>query len=372
MSLQVPFLDLPAQHRALASELEEAFKEILASCAFCSGPAVDAFEKEFAAFTGSREAIGVNSGTSALHLALLAAGVGPGDEVVAPAMTFLATVAAIEYAGAKPVLADVEPDTYCLDATRVEAVLTDKTKAIIPVHLYGQPADVPSLLPLAKQRNLTVIEDAAQAHGASLDGLSCGAMGDLAAFSFYPGKNLGACGEAGAVTTGDAEKARFIRSMRDWGQEGKGVHVNPGFNHRMDGLQGAFLSIKLKRLREWTDARIRLADTYRELLADLEEIQLPVLRPGARHAHHVFAVLTPDRDRVAARMKEAGVSCGVHYPVPIHLHPSTRHLGYARGDFPQAERLAEQELSLPLYPELAEEQAAYVADALRRALRSSS
>lgn len=372
MSMQVPFLDLPAQHRALAPELEAAFKETLSSCAFCSGPAVEAFEKEFASFIGSREAIGVNSGTSALHLALLAAGIGPGDEVVTPAMTFLATAAAIEYAGAKPVLADVEADTYCLDATKVESVLTDKTKAVIPVHLYGQPADVPSLLPLAKQRNLTIIEDAAQAHGASLNGLPCGAMGDLAAFSFYPGKNLGACGEAGAVTTGDAEKARLIRSMRDWGQEGKGVHANPGFNHRMDGLQGAFLSIKLKRLHEWTDARIRIAGTYRELLADLQEIQLPVLRPGARHAHHIFAVLTPDRDRIAARMKEAGVSCGVHYPVPIHLHPSTRRLGYACGDFPNAERLAEQELSLPLYPELTEEQAAYVADALRNALRSSS
>ena len=372
MSPQVPFLDLPAQHRKLAPELNEAFKEILHSCNFCSGPTVETFEKQFADFTGAEQAIGVNSGTSALHLALVAAGIGPGDEVVAPAMTFLATIAAIEYTGAKPVLVDVEQDTYCLNTRHVEAVLTKRTKAIIPVHLYGQPADIPYLWPIAKEHDLIIIEDAAQAHGASLNGLSCGAMGDFAAFSFYPAKNLGACGEAGAVTTGDAEKARLIRSMRDWGQEGKGVHINPGFNHRMDGLQGAFLSIKLKRLHEWTDARIRLADTYRKLLADLEEIQLPVLRPSARHAHHIFAILTPDRDQIVTRMKEKGVFCGIHYPIPIHLHPSTRHLGGVRGDFPQAERLAEQELSLPIYPELTEEKLIYVADALRSVLRSSS
>ena len=250
MSPSIPFLDLPAQHLGLAGELEEAFREILTSCSFCSGPAVNAFEKKFASYTSSLECIGVNSGTSALHLALLAAGVKPGDEVIAPAMTFLATVAAIEYAGATPVLLDVEADSYCLDPSRLRSAITEKTRAIIPVHLYGQPADMPTILAIAKRaRYIPVIEDAAQAHGAIASTVAlAAAMGAFAAFSFYPGKNLGACGEAGAITTNDPNKAQLLRSMRDWGQEGKRQsHENPGFNYRMDGLQGAFLSIKLKR-----------------------------------------------------------------------------------------------------------------------------
>ena len=364
MSPSIPFLDLPAQHSGLAGELEEAFREILTSCTFCSGPAVNAFEKNFASYTSNSECIGVNSGTSALHLALLAAGVKPGDEVIAPAMTFLATVAAIEYAGGTPVLVDVEADTYCLDPSRLRAAITEKTRAIIPVHLYGQPANMPAILAIARERGISVIEDAAQAHGATLDGRPCGSMGDFAAFSFYPGKNLGACGEAGAITTNDPNKAQLLRSMRDWGQEGKGNHANPGFNYRMDGLQGAFLSIKLKRLKEWTEARNRVASRYRELLDGEERIHLPSLRQGAVHSYHIFAVLTPERDRIASEMQEAGIGCGRHYPVPIHLHPTSAKLGYSEGDFPVAERIASDELSLPIYPELTNEQVDRVAETL--------
>ncbi len=364
MSPSIPFLDLPAQHQALAGELEEAFREILVSCAFCSGPAVTAFEERFASFAGTRETVGVNSGTSALHLALLAAGVKPGDEVIAPAMTFLATVSAIGYAGGTPVLVDVEADTYCLDPSRLRAAITEKTRAIISVHLYGQPADMPAILTIARERGISVIEDAAQAHGATLDGRPCGSMGDFAAFSFYPGKNLGACGEAGAVTTDDPDKAQLIRSMRDWGQEGKGNHANPGFNYRMDGLQGAFLSIKLKHLDEWTEARNRVASRYRELLDGEERVNLPSLRQGAGHAYHIFAILTPERDRIASVMQEAGIGCGSHYPVPIHLHPTSATFGYSHGDFPVAERIASEELSLPIYPELTDEQVVQVAETL--------
>jgi dTDP-4-amino-4,6-dideoxygalactose transaminase len=364
MSASIPFLDLPSQHKQLRAELLHAFKEVLETCSFSSGPTVSIFERDFASYTSSLECVGVNSGTSALHLALLAAGVGPGDEVIAPAMTFLATVAAIGYAGATTVLVDVEADTYCLDPSHLRAAITEKTRAIIPVHLYGQPADMPAILAIARERGISVIEDAAQAHGATLDGRPCGSMGDFAAFSFYPGKNLGACGEAGAITTNDPNKAQLLRSMRDWGQEGKGNHANPGFNYRMDGLQGAFLSIKLKRLKEWTEARNRVASRYKELLDGEKGIHLPSLRQGAVHSYHIFAVLTPERDRLASKMREAGIGYGKHYPVPIHLHPTSANFGYSKGDFPVAERIASQELSLPIYPELNNEQVVRVAETL--------
>lgn len=364
MNPPIPYLNLPAQHSELSDELQKAFRKILSSCSFSSGPAVEDFEKDFASFTGSSECIGVNSGTSALHLALLAAGIKPGDEVIAPAMSFLATVAAIEYTGATPVIVDVEEDNYCLNPSGLRSAISARTKAIIPVHLYGQPADMTSINAIAQENNIAIIEDSAQAHGASLNGQPCGTMGKMAAFSFYPGKNLGACGEAGAITTNDPEKAHLLRSMRDWGQEGKGNHKNQGFNYRMDSIQAAFLSIKLKRLKEWTESRNRVATLYRELLEGEENITLPSLRKGAVHAFHIFAVLTPERDRIANEMRAAGISCGSHYPVPIHLHPTSSNLGYSKGDFPVAERIATEELSLPIYPELKNEQVVQVVQTL--------
>ena len=360
MSVPIPFLDLPSQHKELQAELLLAFKEVLETCSFCSGPYVESFEKEFAKFIHSKEAVGVSSGTSALHLALLAAGIGPGDEVIAPAMTFLATVSAIEYVGAKPVLVDVEPDTYCINSDLIESAITEKTKAIIPVHLYGQPANMIPIKSLAEKYELTIIEDASQAHGASIAGMPCGSIGDFATFSFYPGKNLGACGEGGAVTTNDLAKAELIRSMRDWGQVGKGNHVNPGFNYRMDGLQGTALKIKLKYLRDWTDARIRIAAMYNKLLEGFNGISIPIIREKSKHVFHVYAVLVKNRDQVIEKMRQASVYCSVHYPLPIHLQSRLSYLGYSNGDFPIAEKLSQEELSLPIHPNLKDEQCSQV------------
>ena len=367
--MQVPFLNLPAQHKKISSELEIEFRKILRNCSFCSGPAVESFENNFNNFIGVSQTIGVNSGTSALHLSLLAYGIGAGDEVIVPAMTFLASLASIEYAKAKPVVVDIEPDTYCLDPQKVEAVITSKTKAIMAVHLYGHPADMLLLRKISEKHGLILIEDSAQAHDASLNGISCGVLGDIAAFSFYPGKNLGACGEAGAITLKCNEKADLLRSMRDWGQQGKGNHVNPGFNYRMDGMQGAFLSIKLKYLREWTNSRIRIASKYLSLLAEEKKIKLPSTKMGARHVYHIFAILVPNRDLVLSKMKSQGIDCGIHYPIAIHQHPSYKHLGFNNGDFPVAENVAKNEISLPIYPELSNEQQLHVVKTLREIIR---
>ena len=369
--MQVPFLNLPAQHKKIAPELELGFKEILKSCNFCSGPAVEEFESKFTQLIQTNHTVGVNSGTSALHLALLASKIGEGDEVIVPAMSFLASLASIEYSKAKPVVVDIEADTYCLDPQKVESAITEKTKAIMAVHLYGQPASMLILRIIADKYGLILIEDSAQAHDASLEGVSCGVLGDMAAFSFYPGKNLGACGEAGAITLNCTKQAALLRSMRDWGQKGKGNHINPGFNYRMDGIQGAFLSIKLKYIREWTDSRIRIANQYLKLLEDEENVKLPSKRDGARHVYHIFAILVPNREFVLSKMKSLGVDCGIHYPVPIHLHPFYKHLGYQNGDFPVAENVAKKEISLPIYPELTNEQQLYVVKNLKDSIRDS-
>ena len=368
--MQVPFLNLRSQHRKISAELELEFRKIIETCNFCSGPTVEEFESKFSQFIQAKHTVGVNSGTSALHLSLLACGIGMGDEVIVPAMSFLASLACIEYANASPVVVDVESDTYCIDPSKVESAITPKTKAIIAVHLYGQPANMFVLRGIADRHGLILIEDSAQAHDASLKGVSCGVLGDLAAFSFYPGKNLGACGEAGAISTQCEDKAYLLKSMRDWGQKGKGNHVNPGFNYRMDGIQGAFLSVKLKYLREWTDSRIRKANLYMKLLGDEKNIELPTKRDGARHVYHIFAILVQDRGLVLSKMKQKGIDCGVHYPVPIHLHPSYRHLGYKNGDFPIAENLAQKEISLPLFPELKNEELEYVVENLKEIVGS--
>jgi dTDP-4-amino-4,6-dideoxygalactose transaminase len=367
MSIKVPFLDLPKQHIAIEEEIHIAMSKVIRSSNFCSGPAVATFEKQFARFVGTRYCIAVNSGTSALHLALLAAGIGEGDEVIAPAMTFMATVAAIQYTGATPKLVDIEADSFCLSPKSIEQAITDKTRAIIPVHLYGLPARMSEILAIAEKNDILVIEDAAQAHGAKIGGENCGNLGDLATFSFYPGKNLGACGEGGAVTTDNEDFARLIRSMRDWGQEGKGNHINPGFNYRMDGLQGAALSVKLQYLDKWTKERQRAAARYRELLTE-ESIELQIERKEANHVYHIFAILTKERDQISEALQANDISYGIHYPTPIHLQPSFSSLGYSQGDFPMAECIANEELSLPIYPEITDEQIAHVVKHLKKAL----
>jgi dTDP-4-amino-4,6-dideoxygalactose transaminase len=359
----VPLVDLPAQYRALKPEIDAAVSRVLANAQFILGPSVAAFEKDFASFCGTSEAIGVNSGTSALHLSLLAAGVGPGDEVITVPFTFVATIAAIEYAGARPVLVDVEPDFLTMDPGRLEAAITPRTKAIIPVHLYGQPADMDPILAIARRHGLVVIEDACQAHGSEYKGKRCGSMGLLGCFSFYPAKNLGAYGEGGAVVTSDPGLAKQIRLLRAWGEETRYEHKCRGFNYRMDGVQGAVLGVKLRYLDAWTEARRRHAAEYQRRLADTPAVP-PRERRDVRHVYHLYVVRFEHRDAWRDRLTEAGVQTGVHYPIPVHLQPAYRDLGYSVGDFPVSEQAGREVLSLPMFPELTPDQIKEVALAL--------
>ena len=360
----IPFVDLQAQYRAIKPEIDAAVLKVLEQAQFILGPAVASFEQDFAAFCGTRDAVGVSSGTSALHLALLAAGVEPGDEVITVPYTFVATVAAIEYAGAKPVLVDVEPDYWTMDPAKLEAAITPRTKAIMPVHLYGQPADMDPILEIARRRGIAVIEDAAQAHGSEYKGRRCGSLGLLGCFSFYPGKNLGAYGEGGAVVTDDPALAKRIRLLRAWGEEVRYEHKFKAFNYRMDGVQGAVLGVKLRHLEAWTEARRRNAAEYGRQIAGTPATP-PVERAGCRHVYHLYPVRLPQRDAWRAALGEAGVQTGVHYPIPVHLQPAYRDLGYTIGDFPVSEGVAHEVLSLPIFPELTDQQIATVAALLR-------
>ncbi len=361
----VPFLDLKAQYATIRDDILAAVGKVFDSTAFALGPAVHAFEEQFAAYTGCTHAIGVNSGTSALHLAFLAAGIGPGDEVIVPAMTFVATASAVDYTGATPVLVDVAPGRYTMDPAAIAARITPRTKAIVPVHLYGQPADMDPILAIARQHNLLVIEDAAQSHGAEYKGRRCGSIGDIGCFSFYPGKNLGAYGEGGAVTTNRDDFAETVRVLRDWGQRTKGRHDLKGFNYRMEGVQGAVLGVKMAHIEAWTKARRSHAAHYAEVLAGIPDLTLPATDDDVRHVYHVYAVLSTSRDALRERMQAAGIGVGIHYPLPVHLQPCFAELGHTRGDFPIAEQLAECELSLPMYPEMTEAHIAEVAAAFR-------
>lgn len=360
----VPFVDLPAQFRALKPEIDAAVAKVFDKAQFILGPAVAEFERDFAAFCQTSDAVGVNSGTSALHLALLAAGVGPGDEVITVPFTFVATVAAIEYAGAKPVFVDVEPEFLTMDPATLEAAITPRTKAIIPVHLFGQPADMDPIMAIARTHNLVVIEDACQAHGSEYKGRRCGSIGQIGCFSFYPGKNLGAYGEGGAVVTSDPDVAKKIRLLRAWGEETRYEHKFRGFNYRMDGVQGAILGVKLRHLDAWTEARRRNAAEYGRRLAETSA-ELPRERPGVRHVYHLYVVRLRQRDAWRERLSEAGVQTGVHYPIPVHLQPAYHDLGYTAGAFPVCERAAGEVLSLPMFPELTDAQIGEVALALR-------
>jgi dTDP-4-amino-4,6-dideoxygalactose transaminase len=362
--MTIPFVDLKAQYRSIKPEIDEALSRVLESAQFILGDEVTAFEREFAAYCQATEGIGVNSGTSALHLALLAADVGPGDEVITVPFTFVATVAAIEYAGARPVFVDIDPHYYTLDPAALERAVTPQTKAIVPVHLYGQPADMDPILDVARRHRLVVIEDAAQAHGAEYKGRRCGSLGAMACFSFYPGKNLGAYGEGGAVVTSDSQLARRIRLLRSWGEERRYEHKAKGFNYRMDGLQGAILRVKLRHLDDWTEARRSRARLYRRVLAGLP-IGVPSERPDVRHVYHAFAVRVAHRDAWRARLTQLGIQVGVHYPIPVHLQPAYRDLGYSEGSFPVSEGVASEVLSLPIYPELTDDQVDTIAGAFR-------
>lgn len=363
----VPFLDLKAQFQTVREDVLAALGEVAESTAFVLGPKVQAFEEAFADYIGARHCVAVNSGTSALHLALLGAGVGPGDEVITVPMTFIATSWAISYIGATPRYVDVDPQTLTMDVAQVRGAITSKTKAILPVHLYGQPADVGPLLEIANAHGLSLVEDVAQAHGAKYHGRSAGSIGQSGCFSFYPGKNLGAYGEGGAITTSDDAIAERLRALRDHAQSQRYHHNEIGFNYRMDAFQGAVLKIKLNHLEAWTEARRRLAERYRELIADLP-LQLPCEAPGRRHVWHLFVVRHPQRDRLRAALAEDGVQTGLHYPIPLHLQQAYAHLGHRRGDFPVTEAISDECLSLPLFPEMTDAQQDLVVASLRRAL----
>jgi dTDP-4-amino-4,6-dideoxygalactose transaminase len=366
--MKVPFLDLKAHHAPLAEEFDRAIHDVIESGAFAGGPFVEQFEEEFAAFCGASHGVGVGNGTDAVWLALLALGIGEGDEVITVPNTFIATVEAIAYCKARPVFVDVDESTFTMNPAELEKSLTERTKAIIPVHLFGQPADMDPILEFARANGLFVIEDAAQAHGAEYKCRKAGTMGDAGCFSFYPGKNLGAFGEAGAVVTNDAELRTQIQVLRDHGQPQKYHHTLMGWNCRMDGIQAAILSIKLRYLKEANLLRRKHALAYNRAFAGIEEVATPFEADYSRHVYHVYAIRVQERDEVRQHLNEKGIGCAVHYPIPIHLQEACRSLGYSKGAFPIAENLAEEFVSLPMFPELTEEQIEYVACSVTEAV----
>lgn len=364
--MPVPFFDLREQAAGIRDELRVAADRVIDSGIYALGPEVEAFEREFAVACGARYCVGVNSGTSAIHVALLSLGIGSGDEVITSPFTFVATVAAIRCSGARPVFADVDRETLLLDPDAVERRITSRTRAIVPVHLYGQPAPVARMLAIARASGVAVVEDAAQAHGATLEDHPVGAIGDVGCFSFYASKNLGALGEGGALVTNDHKVARTARSIRDWGQSRKYIHDGIGFNYRMDAIQGAFLRVKLRYLDEWVRARRRLASRY---AARLPCGVTPIAtREHVRHAYHLYVVRIPHRERVRALLEEAGIGTAIHYPTPVHLQPAYSDLGWGKGDLPVAEHAAREVLSLPLWPEMPDQWVDVVADELAQAV----
>jgi dTDP-4-amino-4,6-dideoxygalactose transaminase len=358
--VNVPFIDLRAQHRALRDELTQAVQRVMERADFALGEDVARFEEEFAAFCGTRYAVGVDSGLSALELSLRAFGIGPGDEVIVPAHTFIATAAAVTFAGARLILVDVDPTTYNMDIAQIEAAITPRTRAIIPVHLYGLPAEMDAILGLADKHGLIVIEDACQAHGAHYKGQRVGSLGHASAFSFYPTKNLGGCGDGGMAVTDDAQVAEQVRAMRNCGQKEKYRHELSPFNHRLDTLQAAILRVKLRYLESWIKARRRNAALYTKLLAG-SGAATPVEISDSIHVYHLYVVRTPQRDALQARLREQGIGTAIHYPIPIHLQPFYARNGFHRGQFPVTEQLCDEILSLPMFPEMTAEQVQYVA-----------
>ena len=363
--MKVPFLDLKAHHRAHRAEFLRAIEEVMDSGAFAGGPFVAAFEEDFARFCDTEFAIGVGNGTDALWFTLLALGIGAGDEVITVPSTFMATAEAITYTGATPVFVDIDEKTYTLDPNELAAALTRRTKAIIPVHLFGQIADMDPIVAFAREHGLYVIEDAAQAHGAEYKGRRAGSIGDAACFSFYPGKNLGAFGEAGAVVTNDTSLRDKIRMFRDHGQSRKYYHDVVGWNGRMDGIQAAVLSIKLRDLERGNELRRQHAARYDSAFADIEGLVRPTVADYAKHVFHIYAIRVEARDDVMRALEEKGIGCGVHYPVPLHLQEAYASLGYREGAFPNSEATSAEFISLPMFPELTTEQIDHVIQGVR-------
>ena len=364
--MKVPFLDLKAQYESIKDEVAASIQQVLDKTAFAGGPFVAQFEKKFAAFCHTQYAIGVGSGTDALWLALLGLGIGPGDEVITVPDTFIATAEAISYCGAKPVFVDVEEKTYNMNPSLLEAAITPKTKAIIPVHLFGQMADMDPIMEIAGKHGLFVIEDACQAHGAEYKGKMAGSIGDAGAFSFYPGKNLGAYGEAGAVVTNNTELDKKIRILRDHGQAKKYYHDLVGWNARMDGIQGAVLSVKLKYLPSWNKDRRKNAKVYDDLFGNIQGVVPPREVSRAKHVYHIYAIRVQNRDALIGALAERDIHCGIHYPIPLHLQEAYHSLGLGKGSFPVSEKVQAEFVSLPMFPELTREQIDYAAGEIKK------
>lgn len=370
--MNIPFLDLKAQNSALKEEILPLWAEILDSAAFIGGRYVETFEEEFAALTHTRYCLALNSGTDALRFILLALGLSAGEEVITAPNTFIATAEAISQAGGRPVFVDIDPETYTLDPEKLEAAITPKTRGIIPVHLYGQTAAMDAITAIAIKYDLWVVEDACQAHLAKYKGRPAGSLGRAAAFSFYPGKNLGACGDAGAVTTSDPELAATVAMLRDHGQTRKYYHAREGYNGRCDALQAAALSVKLKHLPRWTEARRRHARRYHELLRDIPGLILPRSAPDNLPACHLFVIQLENRAFVAEALAKKGIATGLHYPLPLHRQQAYAHLCLPAGSFPVAEACAERLLSLPMYPELTDEQIVFVCNSIKEILHEQA
>lgn len=362
---RIQFIDLQLQYARLQAEINPAIQQVLSQCNFILGEQVTTFEAHFADFIDVRHAVGVSSGLDALRIALYAASIAPGDEVVLPANTFIATALAVSSLGARPVFVDCDPATYNMDVEKLAEAVTPQTRAIIPVHLTGQSVDMDPVLTLAKSRGLTVIEDAAQAHGARYKSCCCGAMGMAGCFSFYPGKNLGAYGDGGIITTNDDALAERLERLRNYGQRRKYHHTETGFNARLDTIQAAILDVKLKYLNDWNAARQEHAELYKRLLAGVGDIRVQTCAPFSTHVYHLFVIETQVRDALQGYLNEAGVQTVIHYPIPIHLQEAYAYLGYQRGDFPRAEALASRTLSLPMYPELTNSQIEYVVEVIK-------
>jgi dTDP-4-amino-4,6-dideoxygalactose transaminase len=358
--MQVPFLDLKVQYRQIETELRPVLEDIMSSGAFIGGPQVADFEKEFAAFCGVRHCVGLSSGTDALRFALMAAGIGPGDEVITVPNTFIATTEAISQAGAAPVFVDIDADTCCIDVEKIQQRITPKTRAVVPVHLYGQTADMDPIIEIARKHELAVIEDACQAHGAFYKNRPAGSYGLAGCFSFYPGKNLGAFGDAGAVVTDDETLAQTIRMLREHGQSRKYYHEMEGYTGRLDAIQAAVLRLKLRRLTGWNRERRANAARYSSLLRDVPGVTVIKEADFAQSVYHLYVILVDDRDGLQAFLAENGVGTGLHYPLPLHLQKAYASMGFKKGDFPISERTSERLLSLPMYAELTQAQIEYV------------
>jgi dTDP-4-amino-4,6-dideoxygalactose transaminase len=367
--MKVPLVDLQAQYRSIKNEIDQAIASVISDAGFVGGKYVKQFEEEFAAFCVAKHCVGVGNGTDALFIALRSLGVGKSDEVITAANSFIATSEAITMAGAKVVFVDCDPRTYNIDTEKISSAITSRTKAIIPVHLYGQPADLPALQTIAKEFGLFLIEDAAQAHGAEFDGKRVGSFGDVACFSFYPGKNLGAYGDGGAIVTNNEELAMKCRMIGNHGRVKKYDHEFEGVNSRLDGLQAAILSVKLKHLEEWTNKRREIAKIYGDLLKN-SEVMTPVEAPGLKHIYHLYVVRIPQRDAVQDALKTKGIDTGIHYPIPLPHLQAYQYLGHTSDDFPVTTQYSREILSLPMYPELSKVQIEYVCDQLRNAIKA--